>query len=205
MEQQIIARGKRKMKNGLLYLGLVLFLTGCSSKNTDLKEPDNFRAESSAAIQPDETTPEGETAISGTYAVPEGWSKADEYFTEEVAFYIADRHEGDDYPDNISISFGMNRYSAEEHTAFRDAIVQQLLMQLDGVDAQLNGDGTYTEQDYVVYIFTIEEADGVITKQYYIVKDYGYCLVHVTNFSGAKDVFEAAQDIVDSFVWADNS
>ncbi len=99
----------------------------------------------------------------------------------------------------------MNRYSAEEHTAFRDAIVQQLLMQLDGVDAQLNGDGTYTEQDYVVYIFTIEEADGVITKQYYIVKDYGYCLVHVTNFSGAKDVFEAAQDIVDSFVWADNS
>ncbi len=59
------------MKNGLLYLGLVLFLTGCSSKNTDLKEPDNFRAESSAAIQPDETTPEGETAISGTYAVPE--------------------------------------------------------------------------------------------------------------------------------------
>lgn len=99
----------------------------------------------------------------------------------------------------------MNRYSAEEHTAFRDAIVQQLLMQLDGVDAQLNGDGTYTEQDYVVYIFTIEEADGVITKQYYIVKDYGYCLVHVTNFRGAKDVFEAAQDIVDSFVWADNS
>ena len=141
------------MKNRLLYLGLVLFLTGCSSKNTDLKEPDNFRAESSAAIQPDRNNTGGmKRAISGTYAVPEGWSKADEYSTEEVAFYIADRHEGDDYPDNISISFGMNRYSAEEHTAFRDAIVQQLLMQLDGVDAQLNGDGTYTEQDYVVYL-----------------------------------------------------
>ena len=55
------------------------------------------------------------------------------------------------------------------------------------------------EEDYVVYIFTIEEADGVITKQYYIVKD------HVTNFSGTEDVFEAVQGIADSFVWADDS
>ncbi len=51
----------------------------------------------------------------------------------------------------------------------------------------------------MVYIFTIEEADGVITKQYYIVKD------HVTNFSGTEDVFEAVQGIADSFVWADDS
>lgn len=193
------------MKKWIALLGLVLFLTGCSSKNTDLKEPDNFRSDSSAAIQPEETAPEEETTIPGTYTVPEGWSKSDKYSTEEVAFYIADRHEGDDYPDNISVNFGTNRYSAEEHTVFRDSIVQQLLMQLDGVGAQLNGDGTYTEQDYVVYIFTIEEADGVITKQYYIVKDYGYCLVHVTNFSGSEDVFKAAQGIVDSFVWADES
>ncbi len=37
----------------------------------------------------------------------------------------------------------------------------------------------------------------------YIVKDYGDCLAYVTNFSGAEDVFEAAQSIVESFVWAD--
>lgn len=57
----------------------------------------------------------------------------------------------------------------------------------------------------MVYIFTIEEADGVITKQYYIVKDHVYCLDHVTNFSGTEDVFEVAQGIADSFVWADDS
>lgn len=73
-------------------------------------------------------------------------------------------------------------------------------MQLEGVDAQLNGDGAYTEQGYVLYIFTIDEED-VTTKQYYIVKDYGFCLVQVTNFSKSESVYEAAQTIVDSFVW----
>ncbi len=193
------------MKKWIPLLGLVLFLTGCSGKNTALKEQDHFKAEGSAAIWPKETASEEEKDVPGTYTVPEGWSRADQYSTEEAVFYIADSQEGNDHPDNISVSFGRNRYSAEEHTAFRDAIAAQLLMQLDGVDAQLNGDGTYTEQDYVVYIFTIEEADGVITKQYYIVKDYGYCLVHVTNFSGSEAVFEAAQSIADSFVWADGS
>lgn len=193
------------MKKRIVLLGLALLLTGCDSKSADLKEPDRFREESSETVQTESAVPEETLGIPGTYTVPEGWSKADLFSTEEAAFYIADGHEGDDCPDNISVSFGTNRYSAKEHTAFRDAIVRQLLMQLDGVDAQLNGDGTYTERDYVLYIFTIKEADGVMTKQYYIVKDYGYCLVHATNFSGEESVFEAAQGIVDSFVWTDDS
>lgn len=54
--------------------------------------------------------------------------------------------QNNEYPDNISINFGTNRYSTEEHERFRDAIVQQLLAQLESVDAQPNGDGTHTEQ-----------------------------------------------------------
>lgn len=68
------------------------------------------------------------------------------------------------------------------------------------MDAQLNGDGTYTEQGYILYIFTIDEQEAV-TKQYYVVNDYEYCLVHVTNFSKSESVYEAAQSIVDSLVW----
>ena len=45
-------------------------------------------------------------------------------------------------------------------------------MQLDGIEAQLNGDGTYTEQGDLLYIFTIDEGD-IVTTQYYIVRDTG--------------------------------
>ena len=93
-----------------------------------------------------------------------------------------------------------NKYSLEEHEQFRDAIVQQILMQLDGIEAQLNGDGTYTEQGDLLYIFTIDEGD-IVTTQYYIVKDYGFCLIQLTNFSGSETTEQAARDMVDSFVW----
>ena len=93
-----------------------------------------------------------------------------------------------------------NKYSLDEHEQFRDAIVQQILMQLDGIEAQLNGDGTYTEQGELLYIFTIDEGD-IVTTQYYIVKDYGFCLIQLTNFSGSETTEQAARDMVDSFVW----
>ena len=38
-------------------------------------------------------------------------------------------------------------------------------------------------------------------KQYYIVKDYGFCLIQLTNFSGSETTEQAARDMVDSFVW----
>ena len=106
----------------------------------------------------------------------------------------------DEKPDNISIHVGKNKYSLDEHEQFRDAIVQQILMQLDGIEAQLNGDGTYTEQGELLYIFTIDEGD-IVTTQYYIVKDYGFCLIQRTNFSGSETTEQAARDMVDSFVW----
>ena len=73
-------------------------------------------------------------------------------------------------------------------------------MQLDGIEAQLNGDGTYTEQGDLLYIFTIDEGD-IVTTQYYIVKDYGFFLIQLTNFSGSETTEQAARDMVDSFVW----
>ena len=132
--------------------------------------------------------------------MPEGWAKVERYSTENKIFYAEEGHEDDEMPDNISIEVGTNRYSADEHEKFRDAILRQLAMQLQGVDAELTGDGTFTEQDYVVYIFTISQED-VVTKQYYIVGDQRYCLVHLTNFTGSESVDEAARAMADSFVW----
>lgn len=114
--------------------------------------------------------------------------------------YVEAGHENDEMPDNISIEVGTNKYNADEHEKFRDAIVQQLTMQLQGVDATLTGDGTYTKQNDILYIFTISEED-VVTKQYYIVGDKRYCLIHLTNFTGSENADNAAQAMADSFVW----
>lgn len=124
--------------------------------------------------------------------------KSEKHSTDSQIFYIEEGHENDEKPDNISIHVGKNKYSLDEQ--FRDAIVQQILMQLDGIEAQLNGDGTYTEQGDLLYIFTIDEGD-IVTTQYYIVKDYGFCLIQLTNFSGSETTEQAARDMVDSFAW----
>ena len=83
-------------------------------------------------------------------------------------------------------------------------MMQQLLVQiaLAETDAQLTGDDSQTEQGYILYTFTIEESD-VVTRQYYIVGDNQFCLVHVTNFTKSESIYEAAQTIVNSFTWDD--
>ena len=68
------------------------------------------------------------------------------------------------------------------------------------LDVYKRQDGTYTEQGDLLYIFTIDEGD-IVTTQYYIVKDYGFCLIQLTNFSGSETTEQAARDMVDSFVW----
>lgn len=88
------------------------------------------------------------TDFPGSYTVPEGWAKMERYSTENKIFYAEEGHEDDEMPDNISVEVGTNRYSADEHEKFREAILRQLAMQLQGVDAELTGDGTFTEQDY---------------------------------------------------------
>lgn len=143
---------------------------------------------------------ETEADFPGQYPVPEGWVQAEKYSTDEKRFYVEEGHQEDPQPDNISIEVGTNRYSAEDHEQFRDAILRQLAMQLQGVDAQLTGDGTYTEEGDILYIFTISEAD-VVTKQYYIVGDQQYCLLQLTNFTGSEAANEAAQSMATHFVW----
>lgn len=167
--------------------------TNTPSTSNEQTIPDNTQSEQY-------TPPENEMDFPGSYTVPEGWVKVEKYSTKDKTFYVEEDHKDDELPDNISIEVGTNRYSADEHEKFRDAILRQLTMQLQGVDGELTGDGTYTEQDYILYIFTISETD-VETKQYYIVGDHRYCLIQLTNFTGSESVGETAQAMAESFVW----
>lgn len=190
------------MKTWVAMLGIMVLLTGCGDGgNTDWKEPDNAASESTVTDQAEEN------AFPGTYTVPDGWVKADAHSTDDMIFYVEEGHEDDERPDNISINVGDCPYNLDEHTTFRDAIMRQISMQVGGSDVQLSGSGSNTAQDYVLYNFTIEDADGTITDMYYILKDYGFCLVQVTSFTGSENesIFEAAKTMVDSFVWNEDS
>lgn len=189
-----------------LFLLLLLSLTGCTNKPVKVSDAQtNTTANVNTPDTPQSTenaAPEAEqkNEFPGSYTVPDGWVKVEQYSSADKFFYVEDGHENDETPDNISIEVGTNRYSEDEHEDFRDAIVRQLTMQLQGVRADVTGDGTHTAQDYIVYIFTISEED-VITKQYYIVGDKRYCLIHLTNFTKSESADEAARTMVDSFVW----
>ena len=150
---------------------------------------------------------EDENSFPGTYTVPDGWIQWEEVSQDGVYAYIEKGHEEDLFPDNIAIRTGENPYSLEDHVSFREAILQQLAMQLNGEDVEVTGSGSNTAQGYILYTFTIEDPDGMITRQYYILQDYSFCLVQVTSFTGSENesIFEAAQSIVDSFVWNEDN
>lgn len=178
----------KKISIALSLLVLLLF-AGCTPKKwVEIQESIIY------------TQTEEEADIPGSYTVPDGWVKAEKYSSAEKVFYVEEGHEEDELPDNISIEVGTNRYSEEDHESFRDAILRQLYAQASGLDASLTGSGTFTEQDYFLYIFTISEED-VVTTQYYIVGDKRYCLVHLTNYTGSESTDEAARSMADSFVW----
>lgn len=180
----------------MLFLFLPGSLVGCGSRTDTLVTAEH----SDTDLQDNSQTTEKEAVFPGNYIVPENWIKVEKYSAKDKFFYVEEGHEEDEMPDNISIEIGTNRYSEEEHEQFRDAIVRQLMVQLQSIDAELTGDGTYTQQGYVVYIFTITEAD-VVTKQYYITGDQRYCLIHLTSFTGSDSAEQAAMAMVDSFTW----
>ena len=176
-------------------------LAGCGSGGSVSGETDHSNIPgSSAAFDHSQSEGEHEIDFPGSYTVPDGWVKLDKYSTKDKIFYVEEGHEDDELPDNISVEIGTNRYSADEHEKFRDAIVRQLTMQLQGIDAELTGSGTFTAQEDVLYIFTIREED-VVTRQFYIVGNQRYCLIHLTNFTGSEQADDAAKAIADSFVW----
>ncbi len=197
------------MKKFLLLLsGLLLLLAaGCGANNDNVN--DN--------VDEDRTI----TADSFSYVLPAGWVKSEEYSTEKKVFYVLSGHEQDEKPDNISVEIGTNRYAADEHMRFREAIVSQLARQLQGIPGMLTGDGTFTDNEDVLYIFTFVEevlgedgisdfhADdeqrfaGVTSRQYYIVGEKRYGMVYLTNFSGSEEVTAAADKLAKSFVWLD--
>lgn len=121
----------------IVLLTMVLLLAGCGKNGASSPQSPS---DESVADQQKPSSSETEIssedhAIPGSYTVPEGWEKSEKHSTDSQIFYIEEGHENDEKPDNISVHVGKNKYSLDEHEQFRDAIVQQILMQLDGIES----------------------------------------------------------------------
>ena len=139
----------------------------------------------------------------GTYKVPKTAVIRKDHSTYRKLFFVKNKDINNNRPNNISVEGGTNKYSKEDHMQFRRAIQTQLYMQSSShLGSQITGSGTTTKNGYTLYVFTMKSSDSV-TKQYYIVGDYKYVLVHETILNGTEDqeLDSISKYIVDSFKW----
>lgn len=168
-----------------------------------LENINNSNENSNITISSDETLYEKDF---GSYIVANNWIESQSHSTTNKFFYIKNQTvEEEERPNNISINMGTNKYSSEEHEKFKTAILNQLSMQISSSnDLKINANGSYTkDNNYVVYEFDIyEEKENITTKQFYIVGDYKYVLIHETIYDQTdKDIDIVAKKMVDSFKW----
>jgi len=204
------------MKKGylcLMLIGLFILLSGCSIfPATISNEYNNDRTETSirSTKANDEESSNSDDDNSdtiekdfGSYTLPDGWEESVSHSTKNVFFYVENGKDNESVTNNISVNVGQNKYAEEDHMDFRDAIMSQLTEQISAYpNATLSAGGSTTEQGYILYSFTISEDDRVST-QFYIVGEKKYCMIYLTNFDASEEANQAAQTIVDSFVWAE--
>ena len=137
----------------------------------------------------------------GSYSVSNTWEENKEHSTERKFFYIK-RGDTNKLPNNISVEMGTNRYSEKDHMMFRDAILRQIAMQTKKSADQIKSSCSNTSNNYILYTFIIDNGPN-ITKQYYIVGDYKYILVHATIFDRETEdeTDNISNQIVNSFTW----
>ncbi len=137
----------------------------------------------------------------GSFDIPSGWEVSSRNSTADKVFFIQKGDEDTEIPDNISVNFGTNSYSASEHVQFREAILSQLAAQVPE-NTNIHGEGTTSANGLTVYAFTMtNDDDDTVSQQIYIVGDYEYCLVYLTCFDNHQSCKDAAKAIVDSFEW----
>lgn len=188
---------KRRIKIIILCMAVFLMLSGCGQGST------KGTLGESVADSPAEAEDNVCVKFFGSYEIEEGWIESDIYSSYSQIFYVQEKDEKDERPDNVAIVTGENPYGREDHEKFKQEIMLQLAQQMgDNEDFSLTDSGSTTEQGYILYTFIVEEiSTGIKTTQYYIVDDRKYCLIHETNFTGDEAADEMALKMTHTFMW----
>lgn len=197
----------------LIFVFVIAFLLVFSGCDANHETPSvNNSGDVSNSITPSTSAPASETSTQsdgltetlnfGTFITPEGWHIVPSN-SEYIWYYAKEGTEESETASYIALEYVETDYEASEHEILRDIILQSLLEQTAQDASELTGEGTYTDQDYFLYIFTItKQGDPTIYKNY-IIGDYQILTVNVIDYQDVDtaDVQEAADTIVNSFVW----
>ena len=173
---------------------LIVCLSGCDLKSNEKVKESNSTKENGDVVY---------TKDFGSYTVSSGWEESKTHSSKSKFFYVKNGEDKEKRPNNISINKGTNRYKKEEHMEFKNAIYAQLARQVSK-GAVINASGSNTETGEILYTFVINDNDSII-KQYYIVGEKEYILIHETIFNKDDEnkVDEVALKMVNSFEWND--
>lgn len=172
------------MKKILVFLGILLLVTGCSLTSREDKEKtfklDNY----------------------GSFSINEDCMIRYDHSTHDKLFFVDKKDEHSDRPNNISTNGGTNYYSINQVDEFKEAIMRQMAMQAKAYNAILTSSGTTSNNGYPVLRFNMEGKEQK-TIQYYIMGEKKYMLVHVTIFDLKEEdkILEEAEYIVNTFTW----
>ncbi len=171
------------MKKILVFLGILLLVTGCSL--TTKNEEKKFNIDGY-----------------GTFSISNNYMIREDHSTREKPFFVDKRDEHSERPNNISANGGTNFYSIDQELEFKEAIQRQMAMQAKAYKAVLTSSGGTTDNGYPVLRFNLE-ASSQKTVQFYVMGDHKYFLVHATIFDLKEEdsVIEAAEYIANSFTW----
>ena len=209
----------------MLAVAAIMFLCACQKTRQDAAVAVIGGADESTAIEVPEAGADGARRVEkdfGTYEVPGGFVEDAVYSRQQTGkwFYVSQADEKklaqaqNQFVNNISVNKGSCPYSAEEHEAFRRAILSQLMMQMNffatrvaNYEAgEVTGGGSFTDAGDILYTFTSNyKIDGIAetTTQHYIVGNQQFVLVHETARGDSEETDRAALHIAKSFRWAD--
>jgi len=138
----------------------------------------------------------------GDYVLPKGWCINEENSTESFNVHTKEDVIFQEETSYFIIESETNLYTREEHELFKQSILSQLL-QDDNLpeDANIEVISSTTENGNIVYSFRI----GISSKERmtlnYVVGDRRHCLIKEVVYQGGGYTFDAAQYVINSFVW----
>ncbi len=137
----------------------------------------------------------------GSYEIPNNWYE-DITFVTGAFSYIKEGTIISEPFNSVTVLYGSNQYSIDEHELFREAILNQLVGQVADVeDVEILGEGIVTSQGYYCYIFELRYNSGEFQKFAYIVGEKKYCQVDEMNQGTGEESGDVFQSVVDSFIW----
>ena len=153
------------------------------------------------------TSPEYENGGSistdyGEYILPKDWCINEEKSTESFNVHMDENVIFQEETSYFLIESGKSPYTKEEHGLFKQRILSQLL-QDDNLpeDANIDMVSSTTENGNIVYSFNISISGNERMTLNYIVGDRRYCLIKEVEYKGGGYTFDAAQYVINSFIW----